>query len=85
MAKSLPSLGQAGVTRLTFYNQFGSRSALLEAVFDERAARGGLHRIAGAMAASDPHAGLLQVIAIFLRFLELRSPCSWAPSRCGRE
>jgi AcrR family transcriptional regulator len=59
---------KAGVTRLTVYNQFGSRSALLEAVFDERAARGGLHRIAEAMAASDPHAGLLQVIAIFCDF-----------------
>jgi AcrR family transcriptional regulator len=78
MAKSLPSLGQAGVTRLTVYNQFGSRSALLEAVFDERAARGGLHRIAGAMAASDPHAGLLQVIAIFCDFW------SYDPRALGR-
>ena len=68
----------AGVTRLTVYNQFGSRSALLEAVFDERAARGGLHRIAGAMAASDPHAGLLQVIAIFCDFW------SYDPRALGR-
>lgn len=59
---------KAKVTRLTVYNQFGSRRALLEAVFDERAVRGGLHRIAEAMAASDPHAGLLQVIAIFCDF-----------------
>jgi len=44
---------KAGVTRLTVYNRFGSRRALLEAVFDERAARGGLHRLAEAMAASD--------------------------------
>jgi len=59
---------KAGVTRLTVYNQFGSRRALLEAVFDERAARGGLHRLAKAMAISDPHAALLQVIAIFCEF-----------------
>ena len=59
---------KADVTRLTVYNQFGSRRALLEAVFDERAARGGLHRIAEVMAGSDPQAGLLQVIAIFCDF-----------------
>jgi hypothetical protein len=33
---------------------------LLEAVFDERAARGGLHRVADVMAGSDPQAALLQ-------------------------
>lgn len=59
---------KAGVTRLTVYNQFGSRRALLEAVFDERAVRGGLHRLGDAMATSDPHAALLQVIAIFCEF-----------------
>ncbi|MBV8841133.1 MAG: helix-turn-helix transcriptional regulator, partial [Alphaproteobacteria bacterium] len=31
----------AGVTRLTVYNQFGSRRAVLEAVFDQVALRGG--------------------------------------------
>jgi len=59
---------KARVTRLTVYNQFGSRRALLEAVFDERATRGGLHRLGEAMATSDPHAALLQVIAIFCDF-----------------
>jgi AcrR family transcriptional regulator len=59
---------KAGVTRLTVYNQFGLRRALLEAVFDEMAVRGGLHRIAAVMAGSDPQAGLLQVIAIFCDF-----------------
>lgn len=59
---------KAGVTRLTVYNQFGSRRALLEAVFDERAASGGLHRIAEAMADPDPNAGLHQVISIFCDF-----------------
>jgi AcrR family transcriptional regulator len=59
---------KAGVTRLTVYNQFGSRRALLEAVFDERAARGGLHRLGKAMATSDPRAALRQVIGIFCEF-----------------
>ena len=45
----------AGVTRLTVYNQFGSRRALLEAVFDEIARQGGLAGIADAMAMADPH------------------------------
>jgi len=38
------------VTRLTVYNQFGSRRGLLEAVFDNIARQGGLHEIADAMA-----------------------------------
>src|SRR5262249_62017664 len=59
---------RAGVTRLTVYNQFGSRRALLEAVFDEMAARGGLHRMPAVMAGPDPQAGLLEVIAIFCDF-----------------
>jgi AcrR family transcriptional regulator len=59
---------KAGVTRLTVYNQFGSRRALLEAVFDDMAVRGGLHRIPGIMSGSDPQAGLLEVISIFCDF-----------------
>jgi AcrR family transcriptional regulator len=58
----------AGVTRLTVYNQFGSRRALLEAVFDDRAAQGGLHRLADAMADPEPTAGLRRLVAIFCEF-----------------
>jgi AcrR family transcriptional regulator len=66
---SLESVGKAaGVTRLTVYNQLGSRRALLEAVFDERAARGGLHRIAAAMANDDAHTAIRRVIEIFCDF-----------------
>jgi AcrR family transcriptional regulator len=66
---SLEAVGKAaGVTRLTVYNQFGSRRALLEAVFDDRAKRGGLHRLAEAMADADPRAGLQRVIGIFCDF-----------------
>ena len=66
---SLDSVAKsAGVTRLTVYNHFGSRRALFEAVFDDRAARGGLHRIPEAMAEHEPHVGLTRLIAIFCDF-----------------
>jgi AcrR family transcriptional regulator len=59
---------KAGVTRLTVYNQFGSRRVLMEAVFDDRAARGGLFRIVEAMQDPDPQATLLRIIGIFCDF-----------------
>ena len=66
---SLESVARrARVTRLTVYNQFGSRRALLEAVFDDMAASGGLHHIREAMAATDPHDALRRIIAIFCAF-----------------
>jgi len=59
---------RARVTRLTVYNQFGSRRGLLEAVFDERARLGGLGRIAGAAAMTDPRKALDLVVEIFCDF-----------------
>jgi AcrR family transcriptional regulator len=59
---------KAGVTRLTVYNRFGSRRALLEEVFDDMAARGGLHRIAEAMTEADPHRALKRIVTIFCNF-----------------
>jgi len=68
-ALSLESVARAArVTRLTVYNQFGSRRALLEAVFDDRAARGGLRRIPEIMAEPDPRIGLMRTIEIFCEF-----------------
>ncbi|MFS8111219.1 TetR/AcrR family transcriptional regulator [Rhizobium jaguaris] len=58
----------AGVTRLTVYNQFGSRGGLLEAVFDELAREGGLARIPEAMALPDPRSALDRLIEIFCDF-----------------
>jgi AcrR family transcriptional regulator len=58
----------AGVTRLTVYNQFGSRRGLLEAVFDDIARRGGLISIADAMALADPREALDRLIGIFCGF-----------------
>jgi AcrR family transcriptional regulator len=66
---SLESVAQeAGVTRLTVYKQFGSRRGLLEAVFDDVARRGGLHRIPEAMAEPDPRVALQRLVSIFCEF-----------------
>jgi AcrR family transcriptional regulator len=62
---------KAHVTRLTVYNQFGSRRRLLEAVFDDHAARGGLGRLPQAVSAPDPREGLRQVVEIFCDFWSL--------------
>ena len=54
-AFSLDAVAKAAdVTRLTVYNQFGSRRGLLEAVFDDIARRGRLIRLNDAMAEPDP-------------------------------
>jgi len=68
---------KAGVTRLTVYNQFGSRRALLEAVFDDMAERGGLHRIREAMAKTDPQAALQQIVLIFCDFWSVHRGALW--------
>ena len=68
-ALSLDSVARAaGVSRLTVYNQFGSRRGLLEALFDDRARRGGMHRLAEAMAEPDARAALERLIEIFCAF-----------------
>src|SRR5690349_25031696 len=68
-ALSLDAVAKAaGVTRLTVYNQFGSRRGLLEAVFDDIARRGGLHEIADAMAIPNPLLALDRVVEIFCGF-----------------
>ena len=58
----------AGVTRLTVYNQFGSRRGLLEAVFDGIARQGGLTEIPDAMAMADPLTALDRLVQIFCDF-----------------
>jgi AcrR family transcriptional regulator len=58
----------AGVTRLTIYKQFGSRRSLLEAVFDRRAAQGGLARMPEVMSMADPRKALDRLVEIFCAF-----------------
>ena len=65
----------AGVTRLTVYNQFGSRRGLLEAVFDGVAASSGLAgRVAGAMQMTDSRAALAHLIGVFCTFWQEARP-----------
>lgn len=60
---------QAGVTRLTVYNQFESKLGLLEAVFDDIAERGGLFsELPAAFAEPDPRTALRQFVSVFCRF-----------------
>jgi AcrR family transcriptional regulator len=66
---SLDAVAQeAGVTRLTVYNQFESRRGLLEAVFDDIARRGGLFDIPSVMADPDVMTALRRLVAVFCRF-----------------
>jgi AcrR family transcriptional regulator len=66
---SLEAVARAsGVTRLTVYNQFGSRRGLLEAVFDTIAERGGLPELLKAAASPDPLQALDTIIEIFTNF-----------------
>ena len=58
----------AGVTRLTLYNQFGSRRGLLEAVFDHIARCGRLVRLRDVATHPDPRAGLDDMIDVFCHF-----------------
>jgi AcrR family transcriptional regulator len=59
---------QAGVARMTVYYQFGSKRGLLEGLFDDLAARGGMERLAEAFARPDPLVALAEFIATFGRF-----------------
>src|SRR3979411_728504 len=66
---SLESVAKvAGVTRLTVYNQFGSRRGLLEAVFDDIARQGGLPQRVEALGMPDPPAALDRLVEIFCGF-----------------
>jgi AcrR family transcriptional regulator len=59
---------QADVARMTVYYQFGSRAGLLEALFDDLAARGGMERMPEAFQQADPLDALDTYIAAFCRF-----------------
>jgi AcrR family transcriptional regulator len=59
---------QAGVTRLTIYNQFQSKRGLLEAVFDDLAQRGGLSELPQVFAETDPDKAIRRFVTVFCRF-----------------
>jgi AcrR family transcriptional regulator len=59
---------QAGVTRQTVHNQFGSRTGLLEALCDAGALGGGLDRLPQAFGQADALKALEQYIEVFVGF-----------------
>ena len=59
---------QAGVTRLTVYNQFQSKQGLLEAVFDDLAQSGGLSELPQVFAEAEPDKALRRFVSVFCRF-----------------
>jgi AcrR family transcriptional regulator len=58
----------AGVARMTVYYQFRSKAGLLEAIFDDLAARGEIRRLAEAFAQPDPQVALRSFVAAFGHF-----------------
>ena len=58
----------AGLARLTIYDRFGTRDALIEAVYDDLAESGGLTRLPEAFTDPDPVAALDRFVAIFCAF-----------------
>jgi AcrR family transcriptional regulator len=65
---------RARVTRVTVYQRFGSRSKLLEALFDDLARQGGMWDLADAFRQPDPQAALTRFVAIFARFWTAHRP-----------
>jgi len=59
---------RARVTRVTVYHQFGSWRGLLEALFDELAAEGGMRELATAFRQRDPDEALALFVKTFGRF-----------------
>jgi AcrR family transcriptional regulator len=59
---------QAGVARVTVYYQFGSKRGLLEALFDDLAARGGMRRMAEVHALAEPQDALAKLFVVFGTF-----------------
>lgn len=59
---------EADVSRATIYYQFDSKAGLLEALFDDLAARGRMAELADAFRESDPLAALDRFIEVLTRF-----------------
>lgn len=57
----------AGVTRLTVYNQFGSRRALMEHVFDRIASESGVERLGSVAERSEPEVAIRKFVQAFCR------------------
>lgn len=59
---------EAGVARMTVFNQFGSKRGLLEALFDDLAVRGLVERLRASFARPEPREALDELVAAFAGF-----------------
>ncbi len=59
---------EAGVSRMTLYYQFGSKTGLLDALYDDLAARGLVPYMPAVMQTRDPVAALDALVRAFCRF-----------------
>lgn len=59
---------EAGVARMTVYYRFGSKRGLLQGIFDDLAARGGMSELREAFRNPDPLAALSEFVSVFTRF-----------------
>lgn len=59
---------RADVARMTVYYQFKSKAGLLEALFDDLAARANMQELRKAFQAPDPHSGVNTLIGVFCHF-----------------
>ena len=58
----------AGITRQTLYNLFGSKTVLIEAVFNHIARAGGMESMRSAMMQADPEKRLAAMVGVFAGF-----------------
>jgi AcrR family transcriptional regulator len=65
---------RAGVTRMTVYNQFGSKGGLLEELFDQLVTRGAFSEMPTVFAQKDVGAAFDAIIAVFGRFYTENRP-----------
>jgi AcrR family transcriptional regulator len=66
---SMEAIAQrAGVSRLTLYYQFNSRTGLLEALYDHLANRGNMRRMPEVFLEPDPAAAIDKLVSIFVGF-----------------
>jgi AcrR family transcriptional regulator len=59
---------KAGVSRMTVYNQFESRTGLLDALADHLAARGGMHQMREVFGAADLESAVRRFVQVFVGF-----------------
>jgi AcrR family transcriptional regulator len=61
---------RAGVSRMTVYNRFASRTGLLDALADYLAEKGGMHRLREVFAQDDLEAAVRRFVDVFVGFWE---------------